>query len=514
MRSTKINKIKKLVELGRIVQKLKKEGKKIVLCHGVFDLLHPGHIRHFQMAKKYGDILIVTITSDKFVKRGPGRPIFKEELRSEVLAAIAIIDYVGIVVAESAVDAIKKIKPDFYVKGPDYRNRKQNILIPRKLGEEEEAMKSVGGKLVYTSDQIIFSSSSLINTYLDVYPPKTKEYLESLKKKYTSEQIIEKLTQTNQLNVLVIGDAIIDQYYYCLPLGKSSKEPVMVHRYTGEESFAGGSLMTANHVAAISDQVRLVTVLGRRRSFRSFIGKHLKKTVSPQFFYDKKMMTTPVKRRYVDAFTKQKLFQISYLSEGDIDKSSEKEIVKFLRHEIKNFDLIVVNDFGHGMMTERLIRTVCKKAPFLALNVQANSANYGFNIITKYKRADFICIDEQEIRLATHAKHVDLKLLVRKVGRILKCPNIIVTKGPEGSINYSEGTGFSYTPSLTDRIVDRIGAGDALFAYTSVCQFSKMDWELVAFIGNVAGALHIQTVGNKKPVELVDMEKFITRLLK
>ncbi|MBI3955015.1 adenylyltransferase/cytidyltransferase family protein, partial [Candidatus Gottesmanbacteria bacterium] len=129
MRIPLYKKIKRLGELGKISRKLKEEGKKIVLCHGVFDLIHPGHIRHFQSAKKYGEVLIVTITADKFVKRGPGRPIFKEELRSEVLAVIGIIDYVGIVHAESAVEAIKKIKPDFYVKGPDYRGRKQNTLI-------------------------------------------------------------------------------------------------------------------------------------------------------------------------------------------------------------------------------------------------------------------------------------------------------------------------------------------------------------------------------------------------
>ncbi|MBI3955598.1 hypothetical protein HY338_04070 [Candidatus Gottesmanbacteria bacterium] len=374
-------------------------------------------------------------------------------------------------------------------------------------------MKSVGGKMVFTQDQVIFSSSQLINTYLDVYPPKTKEYLESLKKKYTSGQIIEKLTQIIPFNVLVIGDAIIDQYHYCLPLGKSSKEPVMVHRYTGEESFTGGSLMTANHIASICNRISLVTVLGKKRSMRPFIIKHLKKAVTPAFFYEKKMSTI-TKRRYVDAFTRQKLFQISYLLDVEIDKSLEKDIIKYLKTEIKKYDLVVVNDFGHGMMTEKIIKLVCRRAAFLALNVQANSANYGFNIITKYKRADFICIDEQEIRLATHEKYDDLKPLVRKVGRILKCPNIIVTKGPEGSINFSEGTGFSYTPSLTHNIVDRVGAGDALFAYTSICQFSKIDWELVSFIGNVAGALHIQTVGNKKPVELVDMVKFITRLLK
>src|SRR3990167_1547202 len=160
-------KIKGISELGKLVLQMKKEGKKIVHCHGVFDLIHPGHIRHLASAKKNGDILVVTVTADRYVKKGPGRPIFNQNLRTEVLSSLEQIDYVAIIDSESAVPAIRKIKPHFYVKGPDYRHRKKIEALPRKLADEEKAVKAVGGKLIFSVDDIIFSSSRLINQYHD-----------------------------------------------------------------------------------------------------------------------------------------------------------------------------------------------------------------------------------------------------------------------------------------------------------------------------------------------------------
>jgi rfaE bifunctional protein nucleotidyltransferase chain/domain len=206
-----MQKIKSLSSLSKTVEKLKKEGKKIVLCHGVFDLLHPGHIRHFASAKKYGDILLVTITADKFVKKGPGRPIFRQELRAEVLSSLTVVDYIAILNSDSAIDAIQKIKPNFYVKGPDYKKRKPTVGILRKLADEEKAIKEVGGKIIFTDDEIIFSSSKLINEHLSVYPAKTQQYLNSFKLKHPAESIFESLSNLRKLKVLFIGDAIIDQ---------------------------------------------------------------------------------------------------------------------------------------------------------------------------------------------------------------------------------------------------------------------------------------------------------------
>jgi sugar/nucleoside kinase (ribokinase family) len=175
---------------------------------------------------------------------------------------------------------------------------------------------------------------------------------------------------------------------------------------------------------------------------------------------------------------------------------------------------VVVNDFGHGFLTDKIVRLICAKAKFLCLNVQANSANYGFNVITKYPRADFICIDEQELRLATHDRYGDIFTMTKKVLRLLNCRDIIVTRGPYGSLSLSKKDGFIQVPALSQKVIDRIGAGDALFAITAPCVYAGVERDIISFVGNVAAALKVQVIGNKQQTDFKEMTKFITRLLK
>lgn len=135
------SKIKKQEELKEIIGALKGQNKKIVQCHGVFDLIHPGHIRHLATAKKEGNVLVVTVTADEFVRKGPGRPIFNEQLRAENLAALEIVDYVAVNREPTAVNCIRRLRPDVYVKGQDYADKEKDIT--GKIGEEEEAVVSV-----------------------------------------------------------------------------------------------------------------------------------------------------------------------------------------------------------------------------------------------------------------------------------------------------------------------------------------------------------------------------------
>ena len=159
-------KILAIESLKKIVSKDKAKGKKIVLCHGTFDLLHIGHIRHFEEAKKLGDILIVTITSDKYVNKGPKRPVFNEKYRLETVAALDVVDFVVLSEYPTSVEAIKRLKPHFYCKGPDYKNHKNDIS--GEIINEIKAVKRFGGKIIYTKD-ITFSSSKLINSFSDTY---------------------------------------------------------------------------------------------------------------------------------------------------------------------------------------------------------------------------------------------------------------------------------------------------------------------------------------------------------
>ncbi len=508
---TKITKkIKTVSSLAKIVAGHKAKGKKVVQCHGVFDLVHLGHIRHFNLAKKEGDILVVTITKDKHVKRGPGRPIFNEHLRAETLASLAVTDYISIIDSSVAIECIKVLKPNIYAKGSDYRDKEKDVT--GKIHDEEEAVKSVGGRLVFTDD-ITFSSSKLINDYLDTFSPRTVKYLRAISKRYSIDFITEKLHSLKSLKALVIGDTIIDQYHYCLPMGKSSKEHLVANRYRSEESFAGGTLATANNVASVCGEVDLLTVLGEKNPFENFIKSRLSPNVNPVFF-PRRDVGTIVKRRFVTEGTNRKLFEICYMEDDYISRELETRIVESLDKTIKNYDLVVISDFGHGLLTKRIINLICRKAKYLALNVQTNSANIGFNLVTKYPRADCVCVDELELRYATHDKSSDLRKQIKKVYQQLNCENIITTRGPTGSLSYCEREGFHATPAFSYRVVDAIGAGDAFFAFVGPCFADGMSQDLASFIGNAVGSLAVQIICNREPVKSVDLVKFITRLLK
>jgi len=504
------NKIKSMDELEKLASELKRDGKKIVQCHGVFDLVHLGHIRHFKRAKKEGDILIVTITKDKYVKRGPTRPLFNEKLRAEALASLAVTDYVGIVDSPVATGCIRKLKPDVYAKGLDYKQKEKDIT--GKIYEEQAAVEAAGGRVVFTDD-ITFSSSNLINNYFDVYSPETMKYLRAIAEKYPIDFITKSLYALKNLKVLVIGDAIIDQYHYCEPMGKSSKEHLIANRYLSEELFAGGAIATANNVGSICKKVDLLTILGRDNSFEDFIKSRLSPNVKGVFFY-RPDTGTIVKRRFVNKGINRKLFEICYMKDDNISDEQQSQVIKYLEGAIGYYDMVVVSDFGHGLLTEKIIDCLCSKARYMALNVQTNSANIGFNLVTKYPRANCVCIDELELRYATHDRVSDLKEQTRSVYERLRCDHIIVTRGPNGSVSYSKGDGFHVTPAFSYRVVDAIGAGDAFFAFIGPCFAAGMPQDLVSFVGNAVGSLAVQIICNREPVSFVHLVKFITRLLK
>ncbi|MDD5560567.1 MAG: PfkB family carbohydrate kinase [Candidatus Omnitrophica bacterium] len=504
-------KIKTIDELASILEKSRKEGKKIAHCHGCFDLLHPGHLKHFQAARQKGDILVVTLTKDEYVNKGPGRPVFNHHLRAESIAALECVDYVAINEWPTAIEIIKLLKPHFYVKGSDYADRNNDLT--GKIYEEEEAVKSVGGMLHFT-DEISFSSSSLINTFLSPYPQEAKEFFHEFKKKYSANDIISRIKSIEDLKVLVIGDVIIDEYHYCSGMGKSQKDNIIATKFIKDEVFAGGVLAAANHIAGFCKDVTLLTCIGELNHYDDFITTHLKANITPNF-YCRKDVPTVVKRRFVDPAFLTKLFEVCYLDDiSPMPKDIEGAIVEYLQNTLKDFDLVLLTDFGHGLITPKIIKLLSDKAKFLAVNVQTNSANLGFNLVTKIHRADFICIDEPEMRLACHDKISNLEHLITDVSKKVNCEKIIVTRGHKGSLTYSLKEGFSEIPVFSRDVVDRIGAGDAFFSIAAPCVYRNNPMKMAGFIGNAVGAMKVLIVGNRSAVEPLALFKYITTLLK
>ena len=504
------DKIKSLEELNKIATDLRVQNKVIVHCHGVFDLVHPGHIRHFYSAKKQGDVLFLTLTADEFVKRGPGRPIFNQNIRAETLAALSVSDYVGIVFEPTAKSAIQSIRPNFYAKGPDYKDKDKDIT--GQISADEETVTNCGGQLLITNDSA-FSSSKLINNHLDVYPSEVLDFLQKFAQQYSSTYITEQINNMMNLRILVIGDSIIDQYHYCSTMNKTGKEPLVANKYISNESFAGGAIATANHIGNICSNVTLFTILGRKDSWEDFIRKQTEQTgIKLSLFYRDDAETT-VKRRFISDTNNRKLFEICFMNDNPISELVENDIVLDLEEKIHDYDLVIVNDFGHGFLTPRIIDVICKKANKLALNVQTNSANTGFNLITKYSKADFICVDEIELRYATHDRFSSLDTLMREIQTKMNCALMITTRGPKGTFSFSAPNNFYNTPALADKVIDAVGAGDALFAYAAPAFASNVPHEVISFVGNAVGAIAVQIMGNRDSVKKIDVLKFITRLL-
>jgi rfaE bifunctional protein nucleotidyltransferase chain/domain len=503
-------KIRSLDELTQISGRLRESGKVIVQCHGVFDLLHPGHIRHFEAARREGDILLVTVTRDEFVNKGPGRPVFNQWLRAEAVAALQCVDYVALSERPTAVEAIRRLRPHVYVKGSDYADPSSDATGGILL--EEEAVKSVGGRVCFT-DEITFSSTQLLNEHFDVYPEEAQRFLREFRSRYSASEVIGSLRELKRMRVMVIGEAIVDEYHYCQAIGKSPKETIVTTKYIGEEAFAGGALACANHVAGFCEDVGLVTCLGALDPKEEFIRSHLRPNVTPKFFY-RNDSGTIVKRRFVDPAFLSKMFEISFLEDRDLPEDVAGELRRYLESELSRFDLILVTDYGHGLVTQSLINLLCEKSRFLAINTQTNSANTGYNLITKYPRVDYFCIDEPEIRLATQERFGRLENLIVSVTGRAGSTHAAVTRGHLGSITYSREGGFHQIPVLSQKIVDRVGAGDAYLSITSPCVAAGLPMDLVGFVGNAAGALAVAIVCNRSPIEPTSLFKFISSLLK
>jgi rfaE bifunctional protein nucleotidyltransferase chain/domain len=230
------DKVTSVEQLGQIAARAQASGETVVLAHGVFDLVHMGHVRHLEAARREGTMLIVTVTADAYVNKGPGRPIFPEAMRAEMLAALEYVDWVAVNYTPTAEPVLRAVKPDVYVKGSDYENPEEDIS--GKIGAERNVVEEHNGRIVFTKD-ITFSSSALINRYLNVYDPPLRDLLERLRSEDALGAMLALIEQVRDYRVVLVGDTIIDEYQYVRPMGKAAKENIIASLSTGSEIFAG-----------------------------------------------------------------------------------------------------------------------------------------------------------------------------------------------------------------------------------------------------------------------------------
>lgn len=502
-------KVLELQALGAVLAKRKAAGERVVQCHGVFDLLHVGHIRYLEDARRQGDVLVVTVTEDAHVNKGPHRPAFTESLRAEALSALGVVDYVAISRFPTAVESILALRPDVYAKGADYQDQSNDVTGG--IAREEAALAEVGGRL-YVANTALFSSSHLLNQYIPAFPPAVEAYLAEFRSKYSAAEVVEYLERLRSMRALVVGEAILDEYVYVDQMGKSAKEPILAMRYASDETYAGGALAVANHLASFCSSVELVSYLGTEHPQEQFIRSRLKPNVRTNFFY-KAASPTIVKRRYVERTLFSKLFEVYYINDDSIDADAEAQLCELLEARLEKADCVLAADFGHGLMTKKAIGQLARSDKFLAVNTQINAANIRFHAISKYERADYVCINEGELRLDARSRTEPLSELVEDLRRKLRCNRFLVTQGRSG-VTYFEGEQEVKSPALVTSAVDRVGSGDALFAVTSMCVAAGIPGDVTAFLSNVIGAQKVQIIGNSASIDRVQTIKFVQALLK
>ncbi len=490
------------------INAFRKNSYKIVLAHGTFDLLHVGHIKHLKYSKKFGEKLVVSITADKFVKKGQGRPYFREIFRKEMLESLSFVDYVFIVNHPSALPAIRIVKPDFYLKGEEYRDNSKDIT--NKIKKEKLEVKKYKGKIIY-SNEITYSSSNLINNYFENFSKELKDKIQIIKKKNIIKKILNNLSNIRDKKILLIGETIVDEYKYVQPLGKTPKENLISNLLLKNEIFAGGVLAAGVHLSSFSKNVTVLTSYDKPH-----LNKIIKNFGSILKINNLKLnsLKTIEKIRYVETGLNRKLFQIYKMIDRPISNNDEKKIYNYLLKNLKKFDLVIVNDFGHNFLTSKTIKYIQKNSKFLSINAQSNSANQGYNLITKYKKADYVCIDYPEAKLAAKNKFLSPENIYKNIlNKKIKTKKFAITLGKDGSIVFEKNKLFRM-PVFSNKVVDTMGAGDAYFVITSLFASCNFEIDEIALIGNTIGSMKTNIRGHSKKIDFENFLSYLSTILK
>lgn len=488
---------------------LKQKKKKIVLCHGVFDLVHYGHLLYFKSAKKFGDYLIVSVTHDKFIKKGPGKPIFNLETRIKYLSSIDVIDMVIPSTQPSSSDVIELVKPNYYVKGPDYRKLKDDKS--KKIIQEKKLVEKFGGEIKFTSD-LTFSSSSLINSSNLLFNDEQKSFLSKLKLNFGLNQILSEIDKFKEAKVLVLGELIFDNYIFGDIIGKSGKEPHLVFENKYNEYYVGGSGAICRHIQSFVKKVNFLSNFGGEKNLKIYIKNYLTKNIFFKNIKPYKNFSSIIKSRFLDIKSNYKMFG-SYSLPKVVESKYSEHFLKIFKKMIRLNDFVIIADYGHGLIPENFFKKIKIKDYFICLNKQINASSVISHNILKYKYSKVLIINETELRYTEKDQKNKIEFVIKKFNKRMLAKVIIVTRGKLGSIYFSKNK-FTYCPAFAITPVDKVGAGDAMLSISSLCVFYGVHPSITLLLGSLAASISVQSTGNKNVLRDTELRNMVEYILK
>ena len=451
--------------------------KRIVFVSGDFNIIHPGHLRLLRFAKECGDYLVVGLFDSS-----SSRALIDENLRMEGIRSISWVDY-GFILREPPESFVRELKPAFVVKGKEYEEQ---------YNPEDEVLKEIGGKLLFSSGDISFSSIDLIRQeWKELNLSSIRKPMDFLSRhKLEFNQLLYVLEQMNKLRVCVIGDTIVDEYITCDALGMSQEDPAIVVTPILQEKYIGGAAIVASHASGLGATVNFMTVFGNDEA-ANFTKKALKQNnVNVNFYVDESRPTT-LKQRY--RARQKTLLRVSHLRQHAINADIRKNILGNVESLLDNIDLLIFADFNYGCLPQSLVDKIVeqglKKGIMMVADSQSSSQ---IGDISRFNHMMLITPTEREARFALHDFESGLVVLAEKLLEKCKAKNILMTLADEGVMIHAEAFEDEW---LTDRLQafnsspkDVAGAGDSFLTCSAMALAVSGNIWLSAYLGSLAAA--------------------------
>jgi rfaE bifunctional protein kinase chain/domain/rfaE bifunctional protein nucleotidyltransferase chain/domain len=492
-------KIVDLASLVRAVGAAREAGKIIVQCHGCFDIVHPGHVRYLKFARQQGDLLIVSLTGDAAIDKGPTRPYIPQELRAESLAALEFVDFVYVDPNPTACEVLERVRPDRYVKGREY----QSSTSPEFL-TEREVVERHGGRVVFSSGEVVFSSTQLISQMGDE-PDLEWHRLRLFCRRHSLDDASagRLLADMSGKRVIVVGDLLLDHYVLCDAVDVASESPMMALTKLDEQRYIGGAGIVARHVAALGGVPLLISAVGNDEASERVRQALVDDDIDSVLFETRQAMVE--KTRYL--VEENKLFKVEQGAAEPLDSVSLRRACQTIIDRGTGADAIILCDFGYGMISPALLEAVLPELrrgqPVISGDVSGHRAN-----LLAMMHVDLLCPTERELRASVHDFDSGLAQVAYNVMHTTQARHLCVTLGKDGLVvfdrqsqdtdspHWSGRLCSEHLPSLAHKATDRLGCGDAMLATMSLALAAGGNLAQAAYLGNGAAALELAKLGN------------------
>ena len=482
----KIKTIPELLELLGVFPR----HRKVIVCHGVFDVVHPGHVRHLAYAKTKGDTLVVSITADRHIKKGTYRPHIPENLRALNLAAFEMVDFVVIDQEPTPLNNLNALRPDFFAKGFEYTSSG----LPPATQAEQEVMESYGGQLIFTPGDVVYSSSKFLNLAL---PQVQIEKLLLLmdQNKLSFDALRDTVNKLGNYYVHVVGDTIVDTYTRTTLIGGQTKTPTFSVQFQDQKHYIGGAGIVSQHLRAAGAEVTLSTVLGDD-SLKDFVIRDLENSgVHAVPIIDPSRPTTSKNAFIAGGY---RLLKVDTLDNRPIDDSVLRPLIVSMQSS--KADAVVFSDFRHGIFNRASVPSLLQNIPQGVFRVADSQVASRWGNITEFKDFDLITPNEREVRFALADQDSNVSRLSEMLQESSGYHNLILKFGDKGILCVRKDQNLKdanfWVDSFAARVVDPVGAGDALLAYSTLAMLATGSLVMAGILGSMAAACECELDGN------------------